>query len=1640
MTADRIGKYRIEGILGQGGMAKVFRAYDPILKTHAAIKVMSASLEEDEDLRTRFFQEASAARNIRHPNVVVVFDADIDPVLRLPYIAMEYIEGEDLRTLIERQAFIPFEKKLDLMVQVCRGLHHAHMNGIVHRDVKPGNIRVTTNGQVKILDFGIARVGNLALTRTGVPLGTLPYMSPEQFRGLKDLDRRTDVFSTGSVLYELLTYEKPFDADSDAGLMFKIVSEPPPPLIKFLPGCAPELVEIVNRALEKDREARYHSCEELGDALAAFNRTLPEECVRVRRAVDAARQKQAGLKPAAEMPAAAGDHNDYANLLRTLAAFGASSARASESQEDLRKRRLSTGLVPERQPERGRQDEPDWVEHGLSRARAKLDAADYSGAVHELREILHAVPDHPEALWLLESAQQSDQQSRRVTELLLAAEHAKQEGNYGVCLQKAADILSLEPDSPEAARLLEEGRRGLNRQRRVETLYRQAQRLAEAKRMTEALKLVEEILTLDAAQPEAQSLRQSILAEIERQEQIDSLLVRSREALQDNKFETCLENVASILDFDPENREALDLQVACRRELERRASIESLCRKAEKLLIEGDYRGAIRAAEEILALNSEDVIGVSLRERAAAELQQQEMISGLLQKAREARNAADYLTTFKNALEVLKAQPDHTEAGQLFAEAQGALERQRRVKTLLETGRRRVVEGDFQGALEPLGQLLTLDPDSTEARRLHKTAQESLERQRRIEELLGEAGQARSQKNFEQCAELARQVLELQPGHVDAGELLKDSRLHIERRRKIENHLRNVQDAVDAGELPEALRLAEEAVARIPDDPQLESLLSQVRKKVEKLEKIAGLLGEAQRATAEENHADCLGLAEQILALEPEHTKALNLKARAEKALEILQSVQSLLESAERAAQAGQFQEAFAAIDQARALRPEDRGISRSSSRIETLLIQTRINQGRAAFEQGDHDACLLHCSEILNHRPDHKEAGELLENSRRRQRVSQLLQTAQRRIAAGDFQGALERIDQAQYLDPENSVVRHLGETAEKALHRIERVRQLVIEATQAESRGDFEACEQRAQQVLELEPGNVKAEQLLGQVRLQIERRQQIEKGRRQIVETLEAGNLGLALERAGEAVALHPEDPGLASLLALVKSAVEKQGKISELLDQARTAAAEQKFGDCRALTDQILALEPNHPEASRLRMNSLAALETLRSVEQLLHQADRAGREGHFEEALALAAQACRLRPEDQGAAQMKVVLETRLDERRLGEARAAFEQGDDVTCLEKCNDILSRRPAHKEAAELLEKGQRRQRARNLLQTAERKVRSGDFQAALEQLNEILALDPRSPRGLQLRDVAEESLDRIQRIDQLMTDAAQAEIQGDLERGRDLATDVLRMEPEHLEASKLYERCQLRIDRGRKIAESRLRIEQAASGGDLRLAFRLAREAAALAPNDPALARLLADIQSNLEKEDQAARLLAAARTAHSTGDHESCEQQCLELLNQDPQHREAARLLAENRKEQERQREIGRLIRQVTTLKKTKEFQKAGEVLQRLLALAPEDETVQALNRSLTEVFQKQQLEIQRRSEDQRRLQELLAAASAKLSSHDYTEALAVVEEVLRLEPSLPAALSLRDSISQAAGAVRRAEELLRKAQSAWNSG
>jgi serine/threonine-protein kinase len=271
-----LGRYEVIRELGKGAMGTVFLGRDPKINRQVAIKTLrfddeDLSPEDRKALQDRFFREAESAGRLTHPNIVNIFDAGEDQDIN--YIAMELLDGADMKPWCAKGHLHPIRDVVDCVMKVADALDYAHTQNVVHRDIKPANLMVLKNGAIKVTDFGIARITDQSRTATGTVLGTPSYMSPEQLAG-KKVDGRSDIFSLGACLYELLTAEKPFVGDSVATLIYQITNEPHRPPREINPAIPEAVAAVINRALEKDPARRYQKAGEMAADLRKALATL----------------------------------------------------------------------------------------------------------------------------------------------------------------------------------------------------------------------------------------------------------------------------------------------------------------------------------------------------------------------------------------------------------------------------------------------------------------------------------------------------------------------------------------------------------------------------------------------------------------------------------------------------------------------------------------------------------------------------------------------------------------------------------------------------------------------------------------------------------------------------------------------------------------------------------------------------------------------------------------------------------------------------------------------------------------------------------------------------------------------------------------------------------------------------------------------------------------------------------------------------------------------------------------------------------------------------------------------------------------------------------------------------------------------
>jgi serine/threonine-protein kinase len=444
---EKIGKYEIIDLLGKGAMGIVYKALDPDIDREVAIKTIRFDLisddEEKNELMLRFIREARAAGRLVHPNIITIHD--VGKEADMTYIVMQYIEGLSLQNWIVSRKKFSASAIIKLMLQLCDALDFAHQNGIVHRDIKPANILLDNNGKPHICDFGVAHVEMSTITQTGATIGTPSYMSPEQVMG-KKIDKRSDIFSLGAILYELLTGRKPFHGDSITTVIYKIVNEEAPSPTEARKDISEEFGTIVKKALSKDPDKRYSSCSELAGDLKKIT-AFSEETLAMTGIQESAFALQASPKKRKKtmLPLAFAG----AVIIVSVGGFflyqkwGNKSSVSGISEPVLVE---SATLAP-----RSMLSVLEVFETEADKLVKSFNRGNYSEAIKIAQSILMQDKQNKEALDYLARAR-SKQNENRIARYISDGKRDYENGNYEQCIINMEQVLKVDSKNAEAQR------------------------------------------------------------------------------------------------------------------------------------------------------------------------------------------------------------------------------------------------------------------------------------------------------------------------------------------------------------------------------------------------------------------------------------------------------------------------------------------------------------------------------------------------------------------------------------------------------------------------------------------------------------------------------------------------------------------------------------------------------------------------------------------------------------------------------------------------------------------------------------------------------------------------------------------------------------------------------------------------------------------------------------------------------------------------------------------------------------------------------------------------------------------------------------------------------------------------------------
>jgi len=678
MTDQKIGKYTILGKLGRGGMGIVYKAEDPIIGRTVAIKTIrfdvSNSPEEHDEATKRFIREAQSAGNLNHPNIVTIYEVGEDDGLM--FIAMEYIEGKTLaESLAEHQSF-SLEKIVSWISKIGEALDYAHSKGIIHRDIKPANILIDNQGIPHIVDFGIARLATSTLTMTGTSLGTPSYMAPEQISGRK-VDHLADIFSLGSMLYELFTLKKAFTGDSFTSVVYKIMNEEPPPIQNYNDQLPAPLDNIVRKALAKNVDNRYQSC-----------RQLTEELI--------------DPPPSPSIPLTVREEILEPEIIQTQTSV-------LEQEGEKQKKPVLIGLLTSLmilivgiitvlylfvfKPDRS----PPISSTNLSQFSESED----------LKTEPEAKTKEPPTDQPTEKTPTEEPEKPDTSQLLNAGTDAFSRGDFDLCIKQMEDVLKIDPNNSSAIYFINEAKKGKtaqNKQNSIRENLNLAKNAYQTKDFQESIRQAAIVLNLDNSNSEAKKYL------------INSTLELGIIAFEGKNYDRCILFMNEVLKLEPKNASARQYaEEAPKRKADQLKAdkILELLTAAQRAYDRKNYLEAIKQSEGLLSIEPTHSLAKNL------------FISAHQQIGLDEFNKGNYEKCEDHMQSILKIDPNNSFA-QNYSETASNNIREQKIEAHLSKAQSYYQQIKYDLCIQELTEVLKIDPKSEIAESFINLAQSQL--------------------------------------------------------------------------------------------------------------------------------------------------------------------------------------------------------------------------------------------------------------------------------------------------------------------------------------------------------------------------------------------------------------------------------------------------------------------------------------------------------------------------------------------------------------------------------------------------------------------------------------------------------------------------------------------------------------------------------------------------------------------------------------------------------------------------------------------------------------------------------------------------------------------------------------------------
>jgi serine/threonine-protein kinase len=1291
---QRIGKYEIKGQLGVGGFGQVFRALDPTMGRMVAIKLLTAA--GDPDIQKRFRNEAAAAGKLRHKNIVTVYDfGEQDGA---PYIVMELMEGEDLHRVITKKRSLTLLRKIRIMMETAEGLHHAHANGIVHRDVKPANIMVLNDGGVKIMDFGIALVTQDTanrLTPQGSMLGTFRYMAPEQFFGMPS-DEISDIFSYGIIFYELISGKHPFHSTEPAAVMRNITICEPEPLRRVAPDCPEALESICARLLAKERDQRYQNLDDVHYDLAAILLELEGE-----------RAKE--ILAEARRLIASDDLNGAQVLVRKVLDVNPANREARELRESLQQLIQRKSVRPK-------------IDSLVKTGKEELAAGRHSEAIQSFESALKLDRSNQEIWEQIEQAKALMERSKALAKLRTEARSALDRKDFEAARKSALEMMRLDSGNPEVSQLLKEIQDAsdrVEREHRLDDAIEKAQNLAAMLAYDEALTVLD-ALGPDASDPTVQTLIESLRAKQEeaaKRQRLKSGLATAADMLSNRQFEEAVAELEKLRAEFPSDEEVARFFQYGQRELEaeRRAkAVDEAVRKIEGQIAAKDFAAALLLLDESLKRFSDDGVLLRLKTRTQLEKtkwERQQAIDAALKRCRDLegqKRFADAIQAIEAALSRYGAEPSLED---LQTRLRQALEQQKRDETVRQAvteANRQFKQGLPENAMAPIQEALAKYADDAELIALKSRVEQECERA--IRDLRREAAGQAQTHDFDRAIATLERALGRFPREqalLEELEEVKTTRTVWQREEAIAAALGDATRLAGEKRFEQALEVL--AKARTHNSARIKDATARIQAEWDAHQRrtaVAKTVSDARALLDRQQPRDAVSLLTDACARYRGERELDDLLTRAQQELQ-QQERSEIVARVTREAQAQAASQNFDA-----ALQTVNAGLQQVPEEESLLQLQESIQTQQAAWK--------------------HQEAMREVE------RQASLL------ARQGKLEEARQLVAKAISRFPDEGLLAELQKRLDlewEQRKRNEAVRALVAKISARIESGQFDDALWLIADACSRYPGESAFDPLRQRAEAELQARRQREQAAQDANSALTAGRPEEGVRLLQDALQRFPGDVALSAMLATAEAQLRARKRvegIQKTLADARALAARREFDRAQSVLDQGLASWPDEQallDERQINADAKTAWEREQKLLALISESEGHLRENRIAEGLKTVESALREFPDTSALVTLQQKLRFRDTVDRISRLIAEHRPDEALRLLTPLQAEYPGDPELKILAERAEKEREAQRRAaaidKVVADAKNRTSSRDFDGALAALDAALKQYPEEP---------------------------------------------------------------------------------------------------------------------------------------------------------------------------------------------------------------------------------------------------------------------------------------------------------------------